>query len=56
MRLTLEDLKSTGGGYWLVRLTLEDLKSTGGGYRLVTLILEDVESKWKMLLWRLRGW
>ena len=31
MRLSLEDVESTGGGYWLVTLSLEDVESTGGG-------------------------
>ena len=35
MIVTLEDVESTGGGYWLVTLTLEDVESTGGVYWLM---------------------
>ena len=42
MIVTLEDVESTGGGYWLERPSLDDDESTGGGYWLERPSLEDV--------------
>ena len=41
--VTLENVESTGGGYWLERPSLEDFERPGGGYWLVIVTLEDVE-------------
>ena len=38
MIVTLEDVESIGGGYWLGRPSLKDVESTNGGYWLGDLV------------------
>ena len=44
MRVNLEDLESTGGGYGLMKVCLADLYSKGWGKRMVRVSLVYLES------------